>query len=118
MYAHGADVIGRIEAEVRQNPRLRWLIGGIHLGPDEASGSRIKAIADVDAWRADEIARRTPKHPLDCEAMSVAELARAWVEQYSKSARDCDDNFFAMMDTSATCARMIPTRRSTSSSRS
>jgi hypothetical protein len=30
--------------------------------------------------------------------MSVAELARAWVEQYSKSERDRDDNFFAMMD--------------------
>ena len=30
--------------------------------------------------------------------MSVQELARAWVEQYSKSDRDRDDNFFAMMD--------------------
>ena len=30
--------------------------------------------------------------------MSVPELARAWVEQYSKSDRDRDDNFFAMMD--------------------
>jgi hypothetical protein len=30
--------------------------------------------------------------------MSVKELARAWVEEYSKSARDCDDNFFTMMD--------------------
>jgi hypothetical protein len=98
MYAHGADVIGRIETEVRQNARLRWLIGGIHFGPDQSCGSRIKAIADIDAWCTDEIARRTPKHPLDCEAMSVPELARAWVEQYSKSARDRDDNFFAMMD--------------------
>jgi hypothetical protein len=98
MYAHGADVIGRIEAEVRQNARLRWLIGGIHFGPDESSGSRIRAIADADAWRADDLARRTPKHPLDCEAMSVPELARAWVEQYSKSERDRDDNFYAMMD--------------------
>ncbi len=98
MYVHGADVIGRIEAEVRQNARLRWLIGGIHFGPDEPSASRIKAIADTDAWRADEVARRTPKRPLDCEAMSVPELALAWVEQYSKSGRDLDDNFFAMMD--------------------
>jgi uncharacterized protein (DUF2267 family) len=30
--------------------------------------------------------------------MSVPELARAWVEQYSKSERDRDDNFFAIMD--------------------
>ena len=30
--------------------------------------------------------------------LEVRELARAWVEQYSKSDRDRDDNFFAMMD--------------------
>ena len=30
--------------------------------------------------------------------MSLAELACAWVAQYSKSDRDRDDNFFAMMD--------------------
>lgn len=30
--------------------------------------------------------------------MSVPELARAWIEQYSKSDRDRDDNFLAMMD--------------------
>ncbi|MGY2903208.1 DUF6869 domain-containing protein [Bradyrhizobium sp. URHC0002] len=66
--------------------------------PDEPFKRRIESIADSKGWRADDLARRTPKHPLDCEAMSVAELARAWVEQYSKSERDRDDNFFAMMD--------------------
>jgi len=30
--------------------------------------------------------------------MSVAALARAWVEQYSRSERDQDDNLFAIMD--------------------
>lgn len=30
--------------------------------------------------------------------MALGELARAWVEQYSKSDRDRDDNFFTMMD--------------------
>lgn len=98
IYAHGAGVIERIEAEAQHNARLRWLIGGIHFGPDEPFGTRIGAIADIEGWRADEIARRAPQHPLDCEAMSVPELACAWVEQYSKSARDRDDNFFAMMD--------------------
>ncbi|UPK05022.1 DUF6869 domain-containing protein [Bradyrhizobium sp. 170] len=98
LYAHGAAVIGRIEAEAEHNARLRWLLGGIRFGPDEPFKSRIEAIANTKAYRRDERARRTPKHPLDCEAMSVPELARAWVEQYSKSERDRDDNFFAMMD--------------------
>jgi len=70
----------------------------MHFGPDEPFKRRIEAIADSKGWRADDLARRTPKHPLECEAMPVAELARAWVEQYSKSERDRDDNFFAMMD--------------------
>ena len=30
--------------------------------------------------------------------MSVRELALAWVEQHSKSDRDRDDNFFALLD--------------------
>jgi len=98
MYAHGADAIERIEAEAGHNARLRWLIGGIHFGPEEPFRRRIAAIADAESWHADETARRTPKYPLDCEAMSVEELARAWVVQYSKSPRDRDDNFFAMMD--------------------
>ena len=98
LYAHGAAVIGRIEAEAKQNAGLRWLLGGVHFGPDEPFKRRTEAIADSRGWRIDDLARRTPKHPLECAAMSVAELARAWVEQYSKSERDRDDNFFAMMD--------------------
>ena len=98
LYAHGAAAIERIEAEAKHSAALRWLLGGIHFGPDEPLKRRIEAIADSKGWRADDRARRTPKRPLDCEAMSVAELARAWVEQYSKSERDRDDNFFAMMD--------------------
>lgn len=98
IYAHGAKVIERIEAEAKHSARLRWLIGGIHFGPDEPFQDRINAIADVDGWRADDTARRAPKHPLDCETMSAPELALAWVEQYSKSDRDRDDNFFTMMD--------------------
>ncbi len=99
LYAHGAAVIDRIESEAKHNAGLRWLLGGIHFGPDEPFKRRIEAIADSKALaRATIVARRTPKRPLECEAMSVPELARAWVEQYSKSERDRDDNFFAMMD--------------------
>jgi hypothetical protein len=99
LYAHGAEVIARMEAEAGRNARLRWLVGGaLFFGAEEPLKSRIDAISDTDAWRADETARRTPQHPLDCEMMSVPELARAWVEQNSKSDRDRDDNFFAMMD--------------------
>jgi hypothetical protein len=98
MYAHGTEVIDRIEREAEDNARLRWLLGGVHFGPDEALRDRIEAIADSRAWRQDAVARKTPKQPLDCEAMSVEELARAWVVQYSRSDRDRDDNFFAMMD--------------------
>jgi hypothetical protein len=98
LYAHGAEMIDRIESEAEHNSRLQWLLGGIHFGPDESVKSRIEAIADSKAYRRDERARRTPQHPLDCGAMSVPELARAWVEQYSKSERDRDDNFFALMD--------------------
>ena len=35
LYAHGAAVIGRIESEAKQNAGLRWLLGGMHFGPDE-----------------------------------------------------------------------------------
>jgi hypothetical protein len=98
LYAHGAAVIARIEAEAKQNAGLRWLLGGMYFAPDDPFKRRIEAIADSRSWRADDLARRTPKHPLDCEAMSVVELARAWVEQYSKSERDRDDNYFALMD--------------------
>jgi hypothetical protein len=97
-YVHGADIIDRIEAEARDNARLRWLLGGLLFGPNEPFKQRILAIADREGWKADEIARSTPKQPLDCAAMTVQELASAWVEQHSKSDRDRDDNFFAMMD--------------------
>ena len=101
-YAYGDELIDRITAEaknnVKGNARLRWLLGGIHFGPDEPINDRLAAIADIDGWRADERVCSTPQHPLDCCSMSIPELARAWIEQYSKSDRDRDDNFFAMMD--------------------
>ena len=97
MYAHGADVIERIEREAEDNARLRWLLGGVHFGPDEELKDRIEAIADRDAWRAmrSRAKRRNIRSIAKrCRRRAGAGLGRA----ISESERDCDDNFFAMMD--------------------
>lgn len=98
LYAQGEVVIARIEHEAAHNDRLRWLLGGVHVAPDDPLMSRIAELADSEAWQADYVAQRTPREPLDCASMPTAALARAWVEQYSKSDRDQDDNLFAIMD--------------------
>jgi Family of unknown function (DUF6869) len=98
MFTHGATMIDRVETLARDNAKLRWLLGGVRFGTGKPFERRIEAIADAAAWESDDAARHRPQHPLDCETMSVFELARAWVEQYSKSDRDRDDNFFALMD--------------------
>ena len=98
MFAHGVEVIDRVEAAARDNAKLRWLLGGIRFGTGKPFERRIEAIADSAAWEIDDAARHRPQAPLDCETMPVPDLARAWVEQYSKSDRDRDDNFFALMD--------------------
>jgi hypothetical protein len=97
-YTHGEEVMARVEHEAAHNDRLRWLLGGVHFGPEDPMMPRIARLADSEAWQADYLAQRTPREPLDCAKMSVAELARAWVEQYSRSERDQDDNLFAIMD--------------------
>ena len=98
MFTHGAVMIDRVEAAARDNAKLCWLLGGIQFGTAKPFERRIDAIADRATWETDDAARHRPQQPLDCEAMSVPELARAWVEQYSKSDRDRDDNFFTLMD--------------------
>ncbi|MFB6418542.1 MULTISPECIES: DUF6869 domain-containing protein [Bradyrhizobium] len=98
LYAHGEAMIARIEHEAGHNDRLRWLLGGVPIAPDDPLMLRLAEHADSEAWQADHLAQRTPRHPLDCASMSIAELAGAWVEQYSKSDRDRDDNLFAIMD--------------------
>lgn len=98
LYMHGDEVIGRIEHEARYSERLRWLLGGVHFAPDQPLMLRIARIAHAAAWRADHVAQRTPRDPLDCKRLTMPDLARAWVEEYSKADRDRDDNFFAIMD--------------------
>ena len=98
MYAHGAEMIDLVEVAARGNAKLRWLLGGVQFGTGKPFERRIEAIADRDAWELDDAARHRPQQPLECEAMSIAELACAWIEQYSKSDRDRDDNFFVLMD--------------------
>ena len=98
MFARGTEMIDRFEVEALDNAKLRWLLGGIHFGTGKPFERRIDGIADRAAWNADDAARHRPQHPLDCEAISLPQLARIWVEQYSKSDRDRDDNFFALMD--------------------
>ena len=98
MFTRGREVIDRVEATARDNAKLRWLLGGIQFGTGKPFERRIEAIAERIAWERDDAARHRPVHSLDCQSMSVPSLARAWVEQYSKSDRDRDDNFFALMD--------------------
>ena len=101
LYAHGDEVMGRVEHEAKRNGRLRWLLGGLQFGvrgPLTRRLAGIAAIADIEAWRADHLAQRTPREVIDCAKMPLAELARTWIEQYSKSDRDQDDNLFAIMD--------------------
>jgi hypothetical protein len=98
MFTHGAEMIDRVEDAARDNAKLCWLLGGIQFGTAKPFERRIEAIADRATWEIDDAARHRPQQPLDCEAMSMPQLARAWVEQYSKSDRDRDDNFFTLMD--------------------
>lgn len=98
MFTHGAEMIDLVEVAARDNEKLRWLLGGVHFGSGKPFERRIEAIADRAAWAYDDAARHRPQHPLECEAMSTPQLARAWIEQYSKSDRDRDDNFFVLMD--------------------
>jgi hypothetical protein len=93
---HGDDIVERLEREAKDNQKLRWLLGGTVT--EEPLQRRVEAISNAEAWRVDELARKTPAEALNCAAMALGDLARAWVEQWSKSDRDRDDNFFAMMD--------------------
>jgi hypothetical protein len=94
LVAHGPLAVKRIEAEAPGNARLRWLVGGVYWwGPDEAQNARLKRVADIAAWQADQEAHDTPQHTIDFEALPLAEMARAWVEQHCRPDKDRDANW-------------------------
>lgn len=97
--AHAAHVVDRIEAEARRMPRLRWLLGGAYWWTsDEAIKARLEVIADEDAWRADEEAHNTPATAIDFPHLTVAQLARVWLDQHGKPYKDHDANWQALCD--------------------
>jgi hypothetical protein len=97
--AHAPRVIERIEAEARRIPRLRWLLGGAYWWTsDDAIKARLEVIADEDAWRADEDAHNTPAATIDFPHLTVAELARVWLDQHGKPYKDHDANWQALCD--------------------
>lgn len=94
---HSALLVDRIEQEARTNERLRWLLGGAYWwATDDSIKARLAAVADEHGWRAAQDAHALRTAPISFESMSVAELARAWVEQHSKSNKDRDDNWHAL----------------------
>jgi hypothetical protein len=97
IYAHGEEIIGDIEAEARTNVQLRWLAGGVLLGEGNVA-RRLKAIADSEAWWADDEARDRPKQHIDFEKLSIPELARVWLDQKTKPHKDQDDNWMALTE--------------------
>lgn len=96
---HGARLVAEMERRARGNAQLRWLLGGsAWWASDETVKARLMVYADEVAWRADDEARDAPEHPVDVEALSIAELARFWVEQKVKPHKDQDANYSALSD--------------------
>jgi hypothetical protein len=94
VHVHGALLVDRIEADAAQNDGLRWLLGGAYWWTqDKAIEGRLAAVADVEAFRADQEAHNTRNAPVDLAALSLEELARLWVEQTAKPFKDHDHNW-------------------------
>lgn len=109
LYAHGEEVIARIEHEAGHNDRLRWLLGGVHVDPDDPLMSRIAGLADSKAWQADHLAQRTPREPLDfptCRPPGSRAPGSSNIPDPSATGTTiCSRSWIS----SETCARMIPT---------
>lgn len=99
VHVHGATLVDRIETDAADNAGLRWLIGGAYWWtPDRAIEQRLAAVADVEAFRADQEAHARRNPPIDFDALSIEELARVWVEQTDKPFKDHDHNWQAFQD--------------------
>jgi hypothetical protein len=97
--AHGGSLADRVEAEARDKPRLRWVLGGAYWWTaDQDLKARLEAVADEEAWRADEEAHSRPTKVIDFPSLKTPALARAWVDQHVKPYKDHDDNWQALFD--------------------
>ena len=75
IYAHGGEIIDRIESEAEHNSRLRWLARRAFISdPTRPVRDRIEPIAGIQSLPARRTRPQDTADPLDCEAMSVAEL--------------------------------------------
>jgi hypothetical protein len=102
---HAGRIASSLQALALRQPRFRWLMGS--KGASIANGMvedpqirrRLLAIADEPAYRAWEAAHPKPEPP-DFAAMTLPDLAAAWVEITSRSdlARQRDDDWGEMFD--------------------
>lgn len=51
-----------------------------------------------------------PAPSIDYAGLAIDELARVWIERKSKPAKDCDDNWYALMDHEHDLAARDPER--------
>ena len=94
VHVHGAALVDRIETDAAENDGLRWLLGGAYWWTQEkAIEGRLAAVADVEAFRADQEVHNTRNPPVDLAALSLGELARVWVDQAAKPFKDHDHNW-------------------------
>jgi hypothetical protein len=99
MITHGASLIGPLEHEAADNPRLRWLLASvIWWTEDEALEARLSAISDRDDWWASREAHEERNPLIDFERLTPAEIASIWIAQNECPDKDRDRNWSALRD--------------------
>ncbi len=99
MINHGASLIGRLEREVADKPKLRWLLGSVYWWTeDTALENRLAAIADRDGWRATRDAHEERNPLIDFARLSPTDIARVWIAQNQCADKDRDQNWSALRD--------------------
>lgn len=99
LYAHGADLIDRLESEAADNPQLRWLLGSvIWWSEDGQLAAQLSAIADKAGWRAARDAHADRNPAIDFEDLSPAEVAQVWIAQNGCPDKDRDGNWMRLRD--------------------
>ncbi len=99
MLTHGAGLIDRLERDVADEPKLRWLLGSVYWWTeDEALEARLLAIADRTDWRADREAHDERNPLIDFERLAPAEIAPIWIRQNECADKDRDQNWSALRD--------------------